>query len=239
MISAMRKLGFLLLIALTFYLPKLVSDGGLRPPSWALPAGQEMPLATQAVSADGEHGEDLLGQHGSTSPHAHDASPVNIPTPVVARRLLPFEQFLRFDVTPQWVTQQFSRVTILPRQGVEGMRVALITGTREDDLTGSLTYYFDDRKMVQRITIEGATGNPSELVAFVSRHYKLKEISENVYVRRHHRVVLAGLLIERPRLIEDGKPAGGYRISLEINRPQNYSKVSSGFHSRLIQAAGA
>ena len=225
--SAMRKLGFLLLIAFTFYLPKLVSEGGLRPPNWALPDGAKMPLATKSVSA----------QEGVEGASESGLGPMDIPVPQVARQILPYEQFLRFDVTPQWVMQQFARVTILPFHGGQGMRVALITGTRENDLTGSLTYYFDEKEMVQRITISGATGGPGELVAFVTNHYELAPVAKNVYVRQHNGVVLAGLLVEPSRVIENGKPAGGCQVTLEINRPRNYAHVSQDFQKRLSQAA--
>jgi hypothetical protein len=52
--------------------------------------------------------------------------------------------------------------------------VPLVTGTRPDDIAGSLTYYFDKRQQLQRITFEGVVGDERRLVNFVTGQYKLK-----------------------------------------------------------------
>ncbi len=61
---------------------------------------------------------------------------------------------LRFDVTVEWVMQRWPRVsTGLPYLQLQGYRVPLVTGTKVADLAGSLTYYFNARQQVQRITL--------------------------------------------------------------------------------------
>mgnify|MGYP006966871329 CR=1 FL=1 len=81
----------------------------------------------------------------------------------------------RFDVSPRWVTERWSRVsTIRAEPGWEGLRVPLVTGTKVDDLAGSLTYYFDSQHQVRRITFHGVTGDERKLVAFVSRVYDMR-----------------------------------------------------------------
>jgi len=79
-------------------------------------------------------------------------------------------EFLRFDVSPNWVKSRWPRVSSFPGQdALTGLRVALVSGPRPVDIHGSLTYYFDERQRVQRIAFKGWTGDASELAAFVER----------------------------------------------------------------------
>ena len=85
------------------------------------------------------------------------------------------EEAFRFDVTPHWVTARWPRVsTVLAEPEQLGMRVALASGTRPDDVAGSLTYYFDEHHQLQRITFYGMTGNEQRLLAFLVNNYRLK-----------------------------------------------------------------
>jgi hypothetical protein len=81
---------------------------------------------------------------------------------------VPMEQAFRFDLTPQWVASRWPRVsTVLGDMQQLGMRVALVSGTRSDDVAGSLTYYFDQHHQLQRITFTGLTADPRRLLATV------------------------------------------------------------------------
>jgi hypothetical protein len=81
---------------------------------------------------------------------------------------VPIEQAFRFDATPQWVAGRWPRVsTVLGQPKQLGMRVALVTGTRDDDIAGSLTYYFDEHHQLQRITFAGLTSDPRRLLAIL------------------------------------------------------------------------
>jgi len=40
---------------------------------------------------------------------------------------------------------------------LQGYRVPLVSGTTANDLAGALTYYFNSRQQVQRITFQGTT----------------------------------------------------------------------------------
>jgi hypothetical protein len=85
------------------------------------------------------------------------------------------EQAFRFDLTPQWVSNRWPRVsTVLGEPEQLGMRVALVSGTRPDDVAGSLTYYFDQHHQLQRITFEGLTRDPRRLLSAVVTPYGLK-----------------------------------------------------------------
>ena len=154
----------------------------------------------------------------------------------VERVLLPLDTFLRFDVTPEWVTHHFDRVTVLPTMGGEGMRVALISGTRRQDLAGSLTYYFDREKVVQRIAMEVETGDAKPVTEFVTKHFKLEEVAQGVYANQFNRVVISGMVVERPSVIQRNQPHTGQVVCLELNRPGNYKQVSRPFHQRMLTA---
>ncbi|HYW80799.1 MAG TPA: DUF6690 family protein [Thermoguttaceae bacterium] len=81
-------------------------------------------------------------------------------------------ELLRFDITPDWIVRRWPRVsTGLSHLQLQGYRVPMVTGTKETDLAGSLTYYFNSQQQVQRITFHGATGDPQHLVRLLtSRH---------------------------------------------------------------------
>jgi uncharacterized protein DUF6690 len=98
---------------------------------------------------------------GPSTPSAIASSaPTSLPVPI--------EQAFRFDATPQWVASRWPRVsTVLGQPKQLGMRVALVTGTRPDDIAGSLTYYFDEHHQLQRITFTGLTADPRRLLALL------------------------------------------------------------------------
>jgi hypothetical protein len=48
----------------------------------------------------------------------------------------------------------------------------LVSGTREDDLAGALTYYFDARQRVQRITFLGSTGDADKLIGLLAGRFR-------------------------------------------------------------------
>lgn len=126
----------------------------------------------------------LLGKGESASgenplagllPSSAAAQPVSTATPAARLPPVALEEAFRFDATPQWVTSRWPRVsTVAGDPNQLGMRVALATGTRSDDIAGSLTYYFDDHHQLQRITFYGVTGDEQRLLAYLVNAYKLK-----------------------------------------------------------------
>lgn len=85
------------------------------------------------------------------------------------------EEAFRFDVTPQWVTTRWPRVSTVQGDLEQlGMRVAYASGTRPDDVAGSLTYYFDKHHQLQRITFVGITGDHRRLMAVLLGGFRLK-----------------------------------------------------------------
>ena len=91
------------------------------------------------------------------------------PTPVAS-----LEGVLRFDITPQWIMDNWPHVATTRNEGgMDGLRVPLVTGTTSESVAGSLTYYFDAQHVVQRIALDGITGDERNLVGLVTRVYHL------------------------------------------------------------------
>jgi hypothetical protein len=145
----------------------------------------------------------------------------------------------RFDVSPRWVTERWSRVsTIRAEPGWEGMRVPLVTGTQIDDLAGSLTYYFDARHQVRRITFHGVSGDERKLVAFVSKVYDMKpdvDLSGSLHVARWNGKPTSILRVALSPVIRSNQPHSRLEILLELNRPGVGFRLSSQSDSILRQ----
>ena len=125
---------------------------------------------------------------GETPPAAHAAAGTRSGdrnargTRVITHADLPLEglpvrsldEVVRFDINPAWVISRWGRVFTSPAEDeMRGYRVALVTGTADFDLVGSLTYYFNREQKLQRITFVGQTGNTLPLVALVQRKHGL------------------------------------------------------------------
>ncbi|MCE9526408.1 MAG: hypothetical protein K8R36_10175 [Planctomycetales bacterium] len=128
----------------------------------------------------------------------------------------------RFDVSPQWITSRWPRVTtVLAESDLQGLRVPLVTGSRPDDLAGSLTYYFDKKHTVQRIAFQGNTGDERRLVAFLSQYYQMKPVpalGAGLYMTQVHGKPLSTLHLTWPPVVAKDKPTDRCEIVLELNR---------------------
>lgn len=117
-------------------------------------------------------GESVLTAMGIKVPGDGEAGQTGPADGVPQPPVVDLAEVFRFDVTPDWVVLKFPRVTTgLAILQLQGYRVPLVTGTAEDDLVGTLTYYFDAARQVRRITFEGTTGNPNRLLAFLTGYY--------------------------------------------------------------------
>lgn len=132
-------------------------------------------------------------------------------------------EVLRFDVAPAWVTARWARVTTaLADTQLDGLRVPLVSGTSETDLTGSLTYYFDKQQQVQRLTFHGTTGNSTRLVQLLSETYEFKRepsLGGEVYTRKRHGHATSICRIRTAPVLRADMPNSKLEVLLEINRP--------------------
>ena len=149
-------------------------------------------------------------------------------------------QLLSFDVTPAWVMNNWQRVsTRLSEFDLEGLRVPIVTGTEIDDLVGTMTYYFDRRQTLQRISFDGFTGDPTRLVNVITSQFGLEVeawLNAGLYVKRDDANQLASVLrIIHAPVIRSSEPRKRYAVEFELNRPDSEHGLSQHF-AGLIEA---
>lgn len=143
--------------------------------------------------------------------------------PVEGTPVQELSEVVRFDIHPRWVMDRWPRVTTQLQLGeMEGIRVPLVTGTGENDLAGSLTYFFDKRQEVQRITFAGFTGDDRKLIGLFTEHYRFKpypSLAGNLYLTRHSGKPTSVLRIEHVPVVRATTPHARLEVTFELNRP--------------------
>ncbi len=152
---------------------------------------------------------------GGVAPGGPDA-PRSVP-------LVDIEECLRFDVTAAWILGRWPRVTAgLPDHDLQGYRVPLVTGTQEDDLAGSLTYYFNKNQRCQRITFQGTTGDARKLIGYLTARYGFKQQTSSdpnlyLYQIRWNGGPLSELHIRPARIVRADAPQARFEVLLALN----------------------
>jgi hypothetical protein len=137
--------------------------------------------------------------------------------------LVDIEECLRFDVTAAWILGRWPRVTAgLPDHDLQGYRVPLVTGTQEDDLAGSLTYYFNKNQRCQRITFQGTTGDARKLIGYLTARYGFKQQTSSdpnlyLYQIRWNGGPLSELHIRPARIVRADAPQARFEVLLALN----------------------
>lgn len=130
---------------------------------------------------------------------------------------------MRFDITPNWVLQRFSRVTtVLADTRLEGMRVPIVTGTKPDDIAGTLSYYFDGNGSLQRVTLHGFTGDPQRLVSVMKTHYEMNRepsLEAGVFTKRWNGEPVHFLRMTHAPIVYSDAIHQKYTLFLELNQP--------------------
>ena len=154
-----------------------------------------------------------------------------------------FRELLRFDATPASVMRRFPRVsTVLADLNLQGLRVPLVTGTRSDDIAGTLTYAFDSRGELQRITLHGFTGDPSRLVDLMTRHYGLsprESLEAGVYTRDWNGRPVHFLRLSYAPVVRRDDTHGRYTVFLELNQTSLAHGVSAEAQRIISRDRGA
>ncbi len=154
----------------------------------------------------------------STGTAASQAAPVLSVTQINS-----LAEVLRFDIPPAWVMQNFPNVnTGVGDMNLDGFRVPLITGTRPDDLVGTLTYYFDRFQRVQRINLHAVTGDPTRIGAELQRNYRLQQqpaLGGGLYTTTWNGTPTSILHITPATVITADQQNTRFTVFLEINQP--------------------
>lgn len=189
-------------------------------------AGESTPAATTTVP------KPLHGLEGHTAVHPTS------PAPPPPRILLPGENphgdtipivdikdALRFDITPNGVISRWPRVsTGITEDSLQGMRVTLITGMREDDLAGALTYYFVPSQKCSKITFSGTTGNPHKLIALATERFGFHGFTSGEpgvmrYEIRWNGKAHSELLIRPAKIVKATSPLTRYEVQMLVIDP--------------------
>lgn len=150
------------------------------------------------------------------------------PTPEYVIPTTDFAEVFRFDMRPDYLVQRWPRVTAATAGiQLQGYRVPLLTGTREDDLAGAVTYYFNPRQEVQRITFRGTTGNANRLIQYLAAQFGFCHRPTNdpglfLYVvpeEGSRGGVKSYLWIRPQRVLRAAEPHARFELDLVIERP--------------------
>lgn len=151
-----------------------------------------------------------------------------------------FGEIFRFDVIPKWVVSRWGAVNRTLADGeFEAFRVPVVTGKSPSDLTGTLTYYFDEHDVVQRISFLGATYDEKRLVEFMTGVYQLKKepaLGPDLYGVRWGGQLRSAMVIDFEPQTKPGQTPK-MLVRFELNRPRrgNYG-LSSEFAALLAGA---
>jgi hypothetical protein len=189
-------------------------------------AGANSAAATPAFAATPGSAGAAAATPGAPAAKAGAASPASSSSPTG----IPFAglvEVLRFDVSLDWVMNRWPRVSAaLAQLQLQGYRVPLVTGTAQDDLAGSLTYYFNPRQEVQRITFHGTTGDARKLVELLTSRYGFarrltNDASSFVYeVPSLEKKPKSILWIRPAQVVKTDETFQRYQLVLVLERPE-------------------
>ena len=155
------------------------------------------------------------------------------------------EDVLRMDVSTAWVYSRWARKsTALTNLDLFGVRVPLMTGTKLDDLAGSLTYYFNGAGQVQRLSFHGRTGDTRKLVTLVIAKYGFRMqpphvAGEQLYQVKWNGKAISELRIRTAPVLWATTPHASFQVDLELERPGSGRFLESTRHAMSQGSAGA
>jgi hypothetical protein len=204
------------LLGVTIGLPYVLDRLSSKSPSSAV---APPPTAGTGLSAP------ILGSPTELSPTQTPNSLTSASSvPLEGTRFHSVEQVLRFDITKEWVYQNWSRKSTGPTDvGLFAVRVAAVTGTHLSAIAGSLTYFFNAYGQVEHISFRGRTGDTTHLVNFLTRTYGFQPAAAPVgeqllQVKRGERVQ-SELRTRSESVVSTASPHTSIAVELELARP--------------------
>lgn len=187
-------------------------------------------VAQQQGWLDGKFDAPLLSWGGAGDESGTEAAATQPSSPPLpGTDALP--RIFRFDLTPNAVLATWPSVTTTVADlRWQGMRVPLATGAAEQDVAGSLTYYFDQEHRVRRITFHGQTGNPTALARVCRDYFEMQpepSLSPMLLTRRWNGGLQSVLLVRPAAVLRSDQPHTRYEILLELNHPDNAVGLSA------------
>ena len=165
------------------------------------------------------------------------ATGLESPRPLEGAGFNNFGEIFHFDVTTAWILGRWPRV-ISGGHGanLHAYRVPLVTGTRDTDLAGSLTYCFNPRQQLEQIHFQGSNGDARPLVAYLTErhgfvHQRTNDPGEYVYQVRRDGRVASQLRITTEPVVEAAASTSRFRVELSMERPSDHRWFSPARHS--------
>jgi hypothetical protein len=150
-------------------------------------------------------------------------------------------EYLDSRITPDWVRTRWPRVSMaMGEDSLTGMRVALVSGPRPADIHGSLTYYFDNHQQLQRITFRGWTGEPSELVNYLTGQLgftRQQSRSAGLYSLSSWGKKKGVLRLDYPPIIQREATTEQFMVLMELISPVSSLTISQ-LNSQILAAMG-
>jgi hypothetical protein len=153
------------------------------------------------------------------------AMPVGIARPAInGAQFASIDQVLRFDVTKEWVYQNWDRKSAGATDvGLMGVRVPLVMSPQVYSLAGSLTYYFNEQGQVEHISFRGRTGDPAQLVHLLTTRYQFQRVQsmtgEQVYQVQNKGQIQSELRTHPESVAYLNTPNQSVAVELEFARP--------------------
>lgn len=147
------------------------------------------------------------------------------PAPIEGYRGQPLSALLRWDITREWVYRNWDRKsTGLAELGLFGVRAPIVTGTRMTDIAGTISYYFDNNGLLQKIRLHGTTADTTELVQIAASGYGMQRRTSampgnQLLQAAEKNQVRSELKTETQSVLWSTSPHTSFMIDLEVNRP--------------------
>lgn len=162
------------------------------------------------------------GSYGMSNPSGYLLNPGTVEHDLQQPVIHTLQEILRFDIAPGWVLEHFPRVsTVLADTQLDGLRVPLVTGTAPSDIAGTLTYSFDRYKRVQRLTVQGMTGDATRFMAELQQQYQMQQVPSLggvLYLLSWNGKATSIVHIEPAAVIYADSPYARFNILIELNQ---------------------
>lgn len=187
-----------------------------------LVGGSTVGEASSGSYSAGSIGSDSAGSPSLTDPSGYMMNPASVEHDMHQPAIHTLQEILRFDIAPGWVLERFPRVsTVLADTQLDGLRVPLVTGTAPSDIAGTLTYSFDRYKRLQRVVVQGMTGDATRFMSELQQQYQMQQVPSLggvLYLLSWNGKATSIVHIEPAAVIYADSPYARFKVLIELNQ---------------------
>lgn len=187
--------------------------------------GGFLPNSQQQVTQQAESPQ-VIPATIDTGLYGPGAEVYRAPAPIEGYRGQPLSALLRWDITKEWVYRNWDRKsTGLAELGLFGVRAPIVTGTRMTDIAGTISYYFDNNGLLQKIRLHGTTADTTELVHLAATSFGMQRRSsiqtgnQLFQATEKNNQIRNELRTETQSVLWSTSPHTSFMVDLEVNRP--------------------